>query len=119
MSLAEAASWKLLVAPIFRVYATSCTLIAPSESSLTVKDGPVVAIDVGRHGDGHDTGVRRRRPFSIEGYHELRLDRVLGRSAKGGGAHRAASACLQRRDSGAYPAGMAREVHEPTDERRA
>ena len=79
----------------------------------------VVLIGVGRHAIGRDDGTRRRHPFSRKGYYELRLDGVLGSSVKGGGARCAARACLRRRDSGAYPAGTAREVHEPTDERGA
>ena len=55
--------------------------------------------------------ARRRRPFSKVDYHERHLDLVRGRSAKEGRARRAARACLRSRDGGAYPAGMAREVH--------
>jgi hypothetical protein len=91
-------------------------LTVPSVSSPTVKRNPVVAIGVDRHAVGTDNGVRRRRSFPKEGCPELRLDGIPGRSANGDGAHRAARACLRWRDSGAYPAGMAREVHEPTDE---
>jgi hypothetical protein len=65
-------------------YAIRRISITSPASTLTLKLSAVIVICVGRHGDGRDNGVRRRRTFSKEGYYELRRDRVLGRLAKGG-----------------------------------
>jgi hypothetical protein len=59
--------------------------MAPSESRRTMKASAVVLIRVDRQKAGRDNGVRRHRPFSKEGYQELRLDEVLGKSVKGVG----------------------------------
>jgi hypothetical protein len=68
--------------PLF--YTTSRTSIAPSESSLTVKDGPVVTIGVDRGSVGGDDGARLVKG----GYGrpcELRLLRPLSSSGERAG----------------------------------